>query len=318
MCFFDTPGPSRRDFRAAPDVGGAAAWLPPHQVLAEAPSLVDLVRGGAAKAEVTVQRLRGSVSVLLGSGGNIAVLSGPEGKLLVDAGFPISEAKITAALAGIGPEPIRYLVNTHWHFDHTDGNEWLHAAGATILAHQNTREHLASTTRVEDWDFTFPPSAAGALPTSIVTTGRTWRWNGTTVELTYYAPCHTDSDLSVTFREVDVLHTGDTWWNGHYPFIDYSTGGSIAGMIRAAAENLARVTSATIIIPGHGPVGDRSQLAEFRDMLITIRDTVAGLKKRGASVAEVVASKPTAAYDAKWSGFVIDGPFFTRLVYAGV
>ena len=318
MCLFDAPGFSRRGLLATPDGAGAAAWHAPQQVVAEAPSLVDLVRGAAAKAEVTVQRLRRNISVLLGSGGNIAVLSGPDGKLLVDAGFPASKPKITAALAGIGPEPIKHLVNTHWHFDHTDGNEWLHAAGAAILAHEKTRKHLASTTRVEDWDFTFPAAAAGAFPTSVITTDRTWRWNGTTVVLTYYAPCHTDSDISVSFRELDVLHTGDTWWNGHYPFIDYSTGGSITGMIRAAEENLARVTGATTIIPGHGPVGDRSQLAEYRDMLTTIRDKVAGLKKRVASLEDVVGSKPTAAYDAKWGGFVIDGPFFTRLVYAGV
>jgi len=318
MCLFDAPGISRRDFLAAAGLAGAAACLTPRHIFAEDASLVTLARASAAKAEVTIQRLRGNLSVLLGSGGNIAVLSGPDGKLLVDAGFPASEPKIMAALAAIGPEPIKHLVNTHWHFDHTDGNEWLHAAGAAILAHGNARKHLAATTRVADWNFTFPPAPAGALPTSVVTTGRTWRWNGTRVALTYYGPSHTDSDISVSFSDVDVFHTGDTWWNGVYPFIDYSTGGSITGMIQATDANLATVTSTTTIIPGHGPVGDKSQLSEYRDMLITIRDKVGGLKKRGASLEDVVAAKPTAAYDARWSGFLIDGDFFTRLVYEGV
>src|SRR5262245_15537544 len=116
----------------------------------------------------------------------------------------------------------------------------------------------------------------------------------------------------------EILHVGDTWWNGHFPFIDYSTGGSIEGTIRAAEANVARVSDKTIIIPGHGPVGARSDLIDFRDMLVTIRDKVAALKKQGKSVDEAVAAAPTAAYDAKWGGFVIDGKTFTTLVYTGV
>src|SRR5262249_18460636 len=137
--------------------------------------------------------------------------------------------------------------------------------------------------------------------------------------LKHYEPAHTDGDISVAFTEADILHAGDTYWNGLYPFIDYSTGGSIDGMIRAAEANLAASGDATIIIPGHGPpVSNRSELKNFRDMLVVIRENVAALKKQGRSLAEIVAAKPTAAYDANQAPFPIDPAFFTRLVYQGI
>jgi len=136
--------------------------------------------------------------------------------------------------------------------------------------------------------------------------------------LNCYPPAHTDSDISVHFTDADIIDVADTLWNGHFPFIDYSTGGSIDGMIRAAEANVAKVTNKSIVIPGHGPMGNKSQLIEFRDMLVSVRDKVSTLKREGKSLEEVVAAKPTADYDAKWGGFVIDGNFFIRLVYAGV
>lgn len=144
------------------------------------------------------------------------------------------------------------------------------------------------------------------------------RHNDTNIALKYYKPAHTDSDISVVFEEADVIHVGDTWWNGIYPFIDYSTGGSIDGMIRSAERNLAAVTAQTIIVPGHGPVGNKTSLTEYRDMLVAIRDNVAILKKQGKSLSETIAAKPTAAYDAKWGQFLITPAMFTGLVYSGV
>jgi glyoxylase-like metal-dependent hydrolase (beta-lactamase superfamily II) len=223
------------------------------------------------------------------------------------------------ALAGIGPEPVTHLINTHWHFDHANGNDWLGELGIKILAHENTRVHLSMTQRVDDWYFNFPPLSARALPTEVFATEHTLALNDSTVALKYYGPAHTDSDISVRFAEADILHTGDTFWNGIYPFIDYSTGGSIDGSIRAAEANLAATTDATIIIPGHGqPVSNRAQLQQFRDMLVGIRQNVAALKKQGRSLAEIIIAKPTAAYDAKWGQFVIGPSLFTKLVYEGV
>jgi glyoxylase-like metal-dependent hydrolase (beta-lactamase superfamily II) len=295
------------------------AWLTPNQVFAQARSIVDQIRSAAAKATIEIHKLRGNVSVLEGSGGNIAVLTGKDGKLLVDAGITASRPRITEAVASLGIEPIKHLINTHWHFDHADGNEWLHGAGAAITAHENTKKHLASAQRVEDWNFDFPPSPAGAVPRNVFATTQTLNIDASNLILTYYGPAHTDGDISVEFTDADIVHTGDTYWNGVYPFIDYSTGGSIDGMIQAAEANLVRTTNSTIIIPGHGhPVSNRSELQAYYYMLIGIRESVAALKKQGRSLDETIAAAPTAAYDDKWGQFVIDSTFFTKLVYQGV
>lgn len=309
---------SRRRFLIASGLVSAAVLLRPGRLLAETDGPVPAFRAAAAAAKITLQRVRGNVSVIAGSGGNIGVLAGRDGKLLVDAGITGSRPGITDALAGLGPDPVRQVVNTHWHFDHTDGNEWLHSIGAEITAHENTRRHLSKATRVEAWNFTFPPSPSGALPTTVFQRDHTIVLNRETVALAYYSPAHTDTDISVRFTNADILQTGDTWWNGHYPFIDQSTGGSIDGMIRATEKNLAQVGEQTLIIPGHGPVGRKADLAEYHDMLIAVRANVAALKRQGRTLAEVVAARPTAGHDAKWDGFVVDGGTFASLVYADV
>ena len=297
-------GITRRSFLTSIGVAAGVAVVTPHGLLAHDDGLVQTARRTAAASTITSQKLRGNVSVLLGAGGNIAVLTGRDGKLLIDAGFAGARPKITEALASISPDPIKHLVNTHWHFDHTDGNEWLHSAGAVILAHTNTRKHLSATTRVDGWNFTFPPAPAGAIPSDVFDNERILELNGTTIALKHYAPAHTDSDISVHFTDTDILHVADTFWNGYYPFIDYSTGGSIDGLIRSTDANLARVTNSTIVIPGHGAIGDKSQLAFYRDLLVGTREKVAALKKQGKLLDEIVAAKPTAATDAEWgTGF---------------
>jgi len=142
--------------------------------------------------------------------------------------------------------------------------------------------------------------------------------NHTNITLEKYDPGHTDSDISVNFLEADILLVADTWWNGVYPFIDYSTGGSIDGQIRAAQQNVDAVTTDTIVVPGHGPIGNKTDLIEFRDMLMAIREKVDGLKRQGMTVFEVIAAKPTTAFDAKWGQFLITPSAFTALVYQGV
>jgi glyoxylase-like metal-dependent hydrolase (beta-lactamase superfamily II) len=314
---------SRRGFclccMSASALAATGTWLTPSQAFAEALGIVETIKSAAATAPIAVHPLRGNIVVLEGSGGNVAVLTGRDGKVMVDAGIAVSRPQMAAALAGLGPEPVTHLINTHWHFDHASGNEWLHELGPRIVAHENTRKHLAMMQRVEDWEFDFQPLSVAALPTDLFATERTLKLNNTTMDLKYYGPAHTDSDIGVRFAEVDVLHTGDTFWNGIYPFIDYSTGGSIDGSIRAADANLAATTDKTIIIPGHGqPVSNRAQLQDFRDMLVGIRENVATLKRQGRSLDEIVAAKPTAAYDEKWGNFVIGPALFTKLVYEGV
>jgi glyoxylase-like metal-dependent hydrolase (beta-lactamase superfamily II) len=254
----------------------------------------------------------------MGAGGNIAVLAGRDGKLLVDAGYVAARPRITDALATISSDPIKQLINTHWHFDHTDGNEWLHNAGAAIVAHENTRKHLSADTRVEAWDFTFPAAPAAALPATVFKDEHELHMNGMTAVLKDYDNAHTDSDIFVHFVDADILQTGDTFWNGSYPFIDYSTGGSINGQIRAAEINLARATGNTVVIPGHGPVGGKTDLTMFRDVLVEVRDKVMALKKQGRSLPEIVAARPGGRYDAQWGQGFVSPDTFVGLVYQGV
>ena len=314
---------SRRGFCLCCAGGAALAasggLLTPREAYAEARGLVSLIKDSAAVSPIVTHKLRGNISALEGSGGNIAVLNGPDGKVLVDAGIGVSRPQITKALADLGPEPITHLINTHWHFDHADGNTWLNAAGAKIIAQENTRRRLSEVQRVEDWDYNFLPPPSGGIPSEVFADEHNLKLNGASIALKHYLPAHTDSDISVRFGEADVLHVADTFWNGVYPFIDYSTGGSIDGTIAACEANLAATTADTIIIAGHGqPVSNRAELKEFRDMLVAVREKVSTLKKQGRSRDEIVAAKPTAAFDAEFGNFVIDPGFFTRLVYEGV
>jgi glyoxylase-like metal-dependent hydrolase (beta-lactamase superfamily II) len=309
---------TRREFFQLAGLSAVAGLLARRPLLADEGGIVPTMVNSAAKAKIIVHPVRRNISVLEGSGGNIAVLTGKDGKVLVEAGFAVSRPAIANALESINADPIKHLINTHWHTDHTDGNAWLHAAGATITAHENTRKRLSVATRVEGWHWTFPAAPASALPTHVFQDEHELQLNDTRIAMKYYGPAHTDSDVWVHFTEADVIHVGDTWWNGVYPFIDYSTGGSIDGQIQAAEKNLSLVTDKTILIPGHGAMGSKKDMKEFRDMLVGIRENVAALKKQGRSLQETIAARPSAKYDAKWGQFLISPALFTETVYQGV
>jgi glyoxylase-like metal-dependent hydrolase (beta-lactamase superfamily II) len=285
---------------------------------AQQPTPYEKINAAAAQDPITVTPLRGGVNMLEGSGGNIGVLPDKDGAFLVDAGIAVSRQKLESALQKLGARRVHYAVNTHWHWDHTDGNAWVHEDGATLVAHPNTAKHLSETIRVEEWGHTFGPVPAAARPTLLVASEKTFDINGETVRLRYYGPSHTDGDLSVYFTKADVLFTGDTLWNGLYPFIDYKAGGSIDGMIRAANANIAMAGDHTIVAPGHGPVGARADLVEYRDMLVAVRKRVAELKGQGLTLEQTIAAKPTAPFDAKWGQAIIGPALFTTLVYRGV
>jgi glyoxylase-like metal-dependent hydrolase (beta-lactamase superfamily II) len=275
------------------------------------------INAAAAASPITVHPLRGQVSMLEGSGGNIGVLAGPDGLLMVDAGIAVSQPKIIAALRSIDPGKVRYVINTHWHWDHTDGNGWLRRTGATIIADKQVVRRLTQTIRVVEWEHTFTPISKAELPNLVLSADKTMHLDGETILIRHYRPGHTDGDMSVYFAKADTLQTGDTFWNGAYPFIDYVAGGSIDGAIAAANANIEMAKNQTIVIPGHGPVGNRAQLIEFRDMLVAVRAKVAALKAEGKTMDQVIAAKPTAGYDAKWGTSVINGALFTALVYRG-
>ena len=317
MNLHSTDQPSRAT-RALRGILFAGVCSLPLMLQAQVSSPVLAINEEVSHASVTVQQLRGNISVLVGSGGNITVLNTPDGKFLIDAGIAVSKPKLLSALDSIGPSTVKYVVNTHYHWDHSDGNAWLHDAGATIVAHDNTLTHLREGTRVVDWSYKFQPVAAGGLPTITFKSDRTFVLGDETVELRYQGQGHTDTDVTAYFKKADVLAVGDIWWNGYYPFIDYSAGGSIDGVIRQVNACIAASTNHTIIVPGHGDVSDRQALIEFRDMLVAIRKNVARLKHQGKTLAETVAAHPTAAYDAKFGQFLIDPAFFTHLIYMGV
>jgi len=310
---------SRRNFCLCCAASLTTAYVSPRQAFAQAKNIVNSLKESAGLADIATHRLRNNVALLEGSGGNIAVYCGRDGKVLVDAGISASRPRLSQALAALGDQPIATLINTHWHFDHTDGNEWLHSEGATIIAHQNTTRHLHSAQRVDDWDFNFPPSPQGAIPATSITNDTALDLAGAKVKLACYAPAHTDSDISVHLEEANVLHVADIYWNGLYPFIDYSTGGSIDGTIAATEKTIGMVGADTIIVPGHGqPVSNLVELKQYREMLVTIRENVAKLKAQGKSAEEVVDARPTAAFDDRWGKAIISPAFFTKLVYKGV
>lgn len=282
------------------------------------PTPYQIINTAAENDEITSQVLRGGVVLLQGSGGNLAVLSSPQGLLMVDAGIAVSEGKLEAKLHEIGPGPVRFLVNTHWHWDHTDGNVWVQKDGAIIVGQANTAKHLTESIRVVEWGHTFTPLPASGRVTLMIGDEMSVAFGGDELRLRYYGPSHTDGDISAYFTKADVLLTGDTWWNGLYPFIDYVAGGSIDGMIGAANANLEMTGQRTIVVPGHGPTGGRAALQEYRDMLVTIRSNVAALKSQGKTLDQVIAARPTAAFDAKWGQSLIGPELFTRLVYRGV
>lgn len=204
----------RRRFLASMTLMAGVVCFAQRDLFAAPENLVEKTRASAAKQKITVQKLRGNVSVLMGAGGNIGVLAGRDGKLLVDAGYVGARPRITDAFAAISSDPIKHLINTHWHFDHTDGNEWLHNAGAAIVAHESTRKHLSADTRVEAWDFTFPAAPTGAIPATAFQDEHEMHINGMPVVLKYYGNAHTDSDIFAHFTDADILQTGDTFWNG--------------------------------------------------------------------------------------------------------
>jgi cyclase len=300
-----------RSLMAAPEAGAVNL----QQVASSADRLAQM-RAQMSAIPLQTTKLRENIYLLSGPGGNMVVLNGADGKVLVDSSFASVAPKVKAAMDGFGSAPLKVLINTHWHFDHTDGNEAMHQAGAVIVAHENTRKRLSTPQDIAAFGLHFDPSPADALPQQTFTDGTKLYFNGEELTLAHFAPAHTDSDIYVRYEKSNVLHMGDVWFNGFYPFLDASTGGNIDGMIAGSARGLTLADADTKIVPGHGPVGDKVALAKSHDMLVTVRDRVKVLKAAGKSQQEAVASKPTADLDAAWGKGLINGDVFTTLVYS--
>ena len=261
------------------------------------------------------QKLANNLTLLSGPGGNVVVLNGPDGKFLVDTFLSPAWPHLKETLSGLGKAPLKFAIDTHWHFDHTDNNAPLHAAGATVLAHENTKKRMSEAHDLPVLGLHFEPSPPEALPQQTFAASHKLQANGETLGLQYIPPAHTDTDIYVHFQKANVIHMGDTFFNGMYPFIDAGTGGKIDGMIAAAGTILALANNDTKIIPGHGPLGNKADLAKFRDMLVTARDRVQKLKSAGKSAQEAAAEKPLADLDAAWAKGMLGSDAFVQVVY---
>ncbi|WP_246125453.1 MBL fold metallo-hydrolase [Exilibacterium tricleocarpae] len=272
----------------------------------------------AQEPKITTVPVTDGVYMLQGRGGNIGVSVGTDGVFMIDDQYaPMSDA-IRAAVAKLSDQPIRFLINTHWHGDHTGGNENFGKLGATIVAHDNVRARLASGGEVKAFKMVAQPAPAAALPVITFADGITFHWNGDTLRVEHVASAHTDGDSVIYFTEANVVHTGDLYFNGFYPFIDASSGGAMAGVIDGVARMLARIDDRTRIIPGHGPVSNKAELQAYHDMLKSVYQRIKGMKDAGKSAQEVVAAKPTAAFDAEWGSGFLQPDKWVEIVYAAI
>lgn len=249
-----------------------------------------------SKVEIKTSPLRDGTHMLTGAGGNMVASSGADGVFLIDDQYAPLSDKIRAALSTLSDKPLRFVVNTHWHGDHTGGNEHMGNAGAVIVAHENVRQRM-SVGQLLRGDMVKPAPGA-ALPVVTFTSDLSLHLNGDEVHVQHVAHAHTDGDALVKFERANVLHMGDVYFNGLYPFIDAESGGSIDGVLAAVERGVALSDDATIVVPGHGAVSNRVELAAYGAMLKGYRDRIAAMKSGGKTLAQVTAAKPTAATDA--------------------
>ncbi|MEM1080322.1 MAG: MBL fold metallo-hydrolase [Pseudomonadota bacterium] len=282
-----------------------------------------LINGATAQDFTQVQirttPVADGVWTLQGSGGNLGLVVGDQGAFLIDDQYAPLTEKIQAAIAEVTDEPIRFVFNTHWHGDHTGGNENLAETGALIVAHDNVRRRLASGQLLEFFNVEVPPAADGALPVVTFNDSVTFHLGGHTVYAEHVANAHTDGDSIVHLVEADVIHSGDLVFYGMYPFVDYSSGGSLSGMVRAADRILDMAGNDTKIIAGHGgPIITRAQMSEYRDLLDSVDQRMRTLIEQGQTLEQIIASDVLAEYDTFWGSGFINAERWLDMIYSGM
>jgi len=250
--------------------------------------------------QVRAVPVAGAVHMLQGAGGNIGLVVGDDAVFVVDDQYAPLTPKVLAAIKSVTPQPVRFVLNTHWHFDHTGGNENMGKAGALIFAHENVRRRMSKDQFIEALNRTEPAAPRGALPVVTFTDTVSFHLNGDSIVVFHVAPAHTDGDAVILFTRANVVHTGDLFVSAGFPFVDRSSGGSIHGIIAAAERILAATNAGTRIIPGHGPLADRARLQAYHDMLVVMRDRMRKEIAARHTIEQVLASAITAEYDASW------------------
>lgn len=310
------PSPSRRSFLSLVGAASLGVVAAPRLVSAQATRPVNPARAAMPAAPLETVKLEDDLHVIMGAGGNIAVHTGGGFLTVCDCGIPQRATDVLAAVTALAPDAKRKsLISSHWHFDHTGGNELLGGDGFVILAHANCRANMSRRINFEDLNMVFEPSPEVARP--VVTFGDA----GLTLHaprelrLTRIAPAHTDSDVVTYFPHADVLHTGDLFFNGSFPVIDVTTGGSLAGMIRSTGELQQLCTDKTRIIPGHGPMATRADLQKQLDLLTLCRERLKPFADRNASLDDVLKAAPLADLDNTFGRGFLRSPMFTRMAY---
>ena len=268
-----------------------------------------------SKVEIKTTDLGDNVYMLEGQGGNITVAVAKDGIIMVDGEYAPMHDKIKAAIAVISNQPIKYLINTHFHGDHSGGNAPFAKDGATIVAEANVKKRLEAGTTNGLTGAKTPPAPADALPSKTYTGAFKIRLAGRVADLNHIANAHTDGDTYIWFKTANVLSTGDTFTNGRYPNIDFANGGNIKGMIAATDIYLKLTNAKSRIVPGHGPIADKATLTEYHTMLVTARDRMAKLVKDGKSEDDVIAAKPFDDLDKNWAPTELAGKNWIRVVY---
>ena len=295
----------------------AARYLSAMLVAAAVPAVAPLTVAAQqdfSQVEIRTEMVADGLYVLFGAGGNIGLSVGEDGAFLVDDQYAPLTEKILAAVAAVTDQPVRWVLNTHWHGDHTGGNENLGREGAMIVAHENVYRRL-NPAEFADLVGRSQQSAPEGLPVVTFNDRVSFHWNGEDIRVNHMPNAHTDGDALVFFTNADAVHMGDTFFNGRYPFIDVDSGGGVHGVIAIADYVLANTSASTRLIPGHGEIADHTSLRAYRDMVTTVRDRVSEMMGEGMTEDEVVAAGPTADLDADWGE---NSERFVRGVYASL
>lgn len=275
----------------------------------------DLLAQPADSVSIQVEPIRNGVYMLGGRGGNIGLVVGADRVLMIDTQFaPLSE-RILEAVASVTDQPVRYVLNTHWHADHTDGNANMAAAGALIFAHDNVLARLSSEQNSLFFERTTPPAPLAARPVLTFNERLELQLGGVSARMFHVPAAHTDGDVVVHLPEANVIHTGDIVFYGLYPFIDVDSGGNLPGVIAAVAQIAELADESTVIIPGHGPLINREQLLAYGRMLSTVHDRLRAAIDAGQSLEQIQAAGITAEFDAEWGGGFIPPERWVALLY---